>query len=236
MRVDHSPLEPHDCKWSPDVMARPPGTIATRHRRRHIAAVVGVVWLGCVGLAAPITAQTPADQQTSRVEPGLTIDVVGFCSTSVPRTSNARLTWRAAATALGAGIASLSAATQRLETTVFKNGFERGLFVALPVGSAVADRPVAAVAQTPAAQQLSSRRAFQIRMTSVEPTPRSVVDAGSDMEAVVENLEPGVNYTWRLTVDTPAGRIVSKPVTLRAPICPTDGAEPQPTTAPRRRP
>ena len=42
------------------------------------------------------------------------------------------------------------------------------------------------------------------------------------MGAVVENLEPGVNYTWRIAINTPAGRIVSRPTTCQAHVCPAD--------------
>jgi hypothetical protein len=217
-------------------MLTPSGSVAAR-RRARVAVAMLVVALRA-GTASPSEAsQAQSGQPPARLEPGLTIEAVGFCSSSRPRTSNARLTWRATTTALGADVANLSAATQRVEATVFKNGFDRGLFVALPVAAGAGDRPVAAVAQAPVAQQLTTRRAFQIRMTAVTAAPTPTAgDAGSEMEAVVENLEPGVTYTWRLAVDAPTGRIVSRPVTLRAPICPTDGADPLPTTAPRRQP
>jgi len=42
------------------------------------------------------------------------------------------------------------------------------------------------------------------------------------MTAVIENLEPGVNYTWRVAIETAAGRIVSAPITCEAPVCPAD--------------
>lgn len=184
--------------------------------------------------AAPIA--QPA-QTTPRVEPGLTLDVEGFCSETRLRTANARFTWRASAPALGAGTPSLAGATQRLETTVFKNGFARGQFVALPIGEASADRPVAAIAQTPAAQQAPLRRAYQIRLITVNAARAAAAnDGASEMDAVVENLEPGVTYTWRLAVDAPAGRVVSPSVTLRAPVCPADLVEPPPAPTPRRRP
>lgn len=217
-------------------MLTPSGTVAAR-RRARVAAALLVVALQAATASPSDAGQAQSGQPAARLEPGLTIEAVGFCSSSRPRTSNARLTWRATPTALGPGVANLSAATQRVEATVFKNGFDRGLFVALPVAAGAGDRPVAAVAQAPAAQQLATRRAFQIRMTAVTTPPSPpAADAGSEMEAVVENLEPGVTYTWRLTVDAPSARIVSRPVTLRAPICPTDGADPLPITAPRRQP
>ncbi|MEZ5421289.1 MAG: hypothetical protein R2708_28660 [Vicinamibacterales bacterium] len=171
-----------------------------------------------------------------RVEPGLTLEVEGFCSETQLRMSNARLTWRARPSVLGAGVASLAAASQRLEATVFRNGFERGLFVTLPIGAAAADRPVAAVLQAPAAQpQQPPRRAFQIRLIEVSAARTGAADT-SEMDAVVENLEPGVNYTWRMAVEAAGGRLVSPSVAVRALVCPADLVEPLPTQTPRRQP
>jgi hypothetical protein len=212
------------------------------HPPRTLAAGLAVL-LFAVGSSPlqPAAAAQAAGQPAARVEPGLTLDIEGFCSETRLRTSNARITWRARREAI-AGIASLSAAPQRLEATVFKGGFDKGLYVALPVGDAAADRPIAAIAPAvpgvaAAAQQTLTRRAFQIRLIAVA-APRAAVAAAdtSEMDAVVENLEPGVNYTWRLAVDAPAGRMVSPTVSLRAPVCPADLVEPLPPQTPRRQP
>lgn len=214
------------------------------HPPRVLAAGLAALLLAMGSAPLPrAEAAQAAAQPAARVEPGLTIDVEGFCSETRLRTSNARITWRAGRAAL-AGMASLTAAPQRLETTVFKGGFEKGLYVALPIGDAAADRPIAAIAPAipgvaGAAQQTLTRRAYQIRLIAVT-APRAAAAAAaadtSEMDAVVENLEPGVNYTWRLAVDAPAGRMVSPTVSLRAPVCPADLVEPVPPQTPRRQP
>lgn len=180
----------------------------------------------------------PPPQPSVPVEQALVLDVEGFCSETRLRTSNARITWRAGASALGpGGLPGLAAATQRLETTVFKNGFAQGLFVALPIGTAAVDRPIAAIAQAPATQQ-PPRRAYQIRLITVNAARASAAsDGASEMDAVVENLEPGVNYTWRIAIDGPTGRVVSPSISQKAPVCPADMADTPPTpAAPRKRP
>jgi hypothetical protein len=147
------------------------------HPPRVLAAGFAALLLAVGSAPMPgAEAAQAAAQPAARVEPGLTLDIEGFCSETRLRTSNARITWRARSTAI-AGMASLAAAPQRLETTVFKGGFEKGLYVALPIGDAAADRPIAAIAPaTPgvagAAQQTLTRRAFQIRLITVTAPPR----------------------------------------------------------------
>lgn len=212
---------------------------------RFPAAGIAVLLLMSSGTPMPRAeaAQAAVQPPTTRVEPGLTLDIEGFCSETRLRTSNVRITWRARTAALG--VASLDTATQRLETTVFRGGFEKGLYVALPIGDAAADRPIAAISPgvpgaagvAGAAQQTLTRRAFQIRLIQVNASRVSAAAADSaEREAVVENLEPGVNYTWRIAVDAAAGRVVSPSISLRALVCPADLVEPPPTQAPRRQP
>ena len=114
--------------------------------------------------------------------------------------------------------------------------------MALPIGDAAADRPIAAIAPgvvgvAGAAQQTLTRRAFQIRLIQVNAARVSAAAADSaEREAVVENLEPGLNYTWRMAVDAAAGRMVSPSISVRALVCPADLVEPPPTQTPRRQP
>ena len=209
-------------------------TIVTRLRRASLAACAAALF-GAVG--GPVThaeaGQAPGAAQPARVEPALTLEVEGFCSETRLRTSNARVTWRAGTPVTGPGL-TLATATQRLEATVFKNGFTRGMYVALPIGAAAVERPIAAIAPAAAAQQ-PQRRAYQIRLIQVNAA-RTAASGASEMDAVVENLEPGVTYTWRMALDAPAGPLVSSAVTLRAPVCPADMVEPPPVQTPRRRP
>jgi hypothetical protein len=53
---------------------------------------------------------------------------------------------------------------------------------------------------------------------------------------VVEGLEPGVNYTWRIAIETESGRIVSESTTIRAVVCPADMAPEKPAAKPVPRP
>ena len=75
----------------------------------------------------------------------LVVNVEDFCSPTKLRTSNARIHWRVPAEALvSARIASLATARQSLQATVYSQGFEKGLFVSLPLTEATPDRPLAA--------------------------------------------------------------------------------------------
>ncbi len=175
-----------------------------------------------VGIEARGERQTPA-QQTPRIETGLTVTCEVFCSTTKLRTSNARIRWSLSRAALDANrIATLAGARQTLEATVYKNGFDKGLLVAFPIGAATPARAIAPQIAQPAQARL---RAFQIQVISIESPPTEAGASGDQMSAVIENLEPGVNYTWRVAIETAAGRIVSAPITCEAPVCPADIAK-----------
>ena len=171
-----------------------------------------------------------ATQQTAREESRLTVAVDAFCSDTKLRTSNARIRWGMPGDALEAsGVKSFAAAKQSLEATVYKNGFEKGLQVSVPISQASPDRPVAAQLQ----ERKPKLRAFQFSLIEIEQPKATLAVEGGEMGAVVEGLEPGVNYTWRIAIDTAAGRIVSAPVTSQARVCPADLV---PTTSvPKRR-
>jgi len=185
-----------------------------------------------LGLAPnPVALADQAQQQpAARLESRLTLSIETFCSETKLRTSNARLRWSIPGAAVDA--ASLAAARQSLEATVYKNGFDKGLLVALPMGAASVDRPVAPLAQGRGQQP---PRAFQLRLIEFTPAgTQAAAAAPGGMSAVVENLEPGVTYTWRIAIDTPSGRIVSPSVTAQARVCPADMA--QSPAVPRRKP
>ncbi len=192
--------------------------------------VIALMVLGFAPRTAALVEQAQA-QRAPQVESRMTVSVETFCSETKLRTSNARIRWSVPPAALTAsGIASLAAARQSLEATVYKNGFDKGLLVTLPIGTATAERPV--VPQAQGRQPLP--RAFQLRLIQVEQ-PRADAAAGTpgEMTAVVENLEPGVNYTWRIAIDAASGRIVSPSATSQARVCPADMV--QTTAVPRRK-
>lgn len=181
--------------------------------------------------AGALAAQAPSQATDAR----LTVSCEVFCSDTKLRTSNARLRWTLVDGAPTTALRTLANAAQSLETTIYSGGFEKGLFVTLPLEPASADRPVAARA-APAAAALQ-RRAFQIQLVEVEP-PTGARTAETASGAVVEGLEPGVNYTWRIGVDTPAGRVYSPSIMCRPRVCPADMVDdprPAPQDAPRPR-
>ena len=195
---------------------------------------------GVLTLAASILGLAPdsvaladqAQQQpASRLESRMTLSIETFCSETRLRTSNARIRWSIPRAVLdAAGIAGVGAARQSLEATVYKNGFEKGLLVALPIGTATVDRPVVPLAQGRPQQP----RAFQLRLIEFAQPRVEAAAAAPEMTAVVENLEPGVNYTWRIAIDTTTGRMVTPSATAQARVCPADMA--QSPAVPRRKP
>ncbi len=187
------------------------------------------VWFG-----SHATAVAQPTQTTVRVESSLALTVEIFCSETKLRTTDARIRWGIPRTMLDASSAAgFAAANPRLEVTVYKNGFDKGLLVALPLSAASSNPP--AVPQAANAQTRPQLRAFQIRVIEVEqPRTAQALEAGSQMGVVVENLEPGINYTFRIAMDTPAGRIASPPATKQAQVCPADFVLPRPVPGRKR--
>lgn len=154
------------------------------------------------------------------IEDSIAVTAESFCSQTKLRTTNARIRWSIPrATAEARGVASLSTATQVLEATVYKNGFDKDLMVSLPIGQTALERPVAAQARG----QARPPRAFQISLIEVErPRANIAAEAAPEMSAVVEGLEPGVTYTWRVAITTGSGRVVSPTTSVQANVCPAD--------------
>lgn len=176
-------------------------------------------------------------QSAASVEPKLTVEVEPYCSETKLRTSNARIRWTLPKDALDAHrLAALADSRQTLEATVYRDGFEKGLLVSVPLTQASPEHPLAALIE----EKKPKLRAFQFSVIALEPIKESVAAeaGGSTMAAVVEGLEPGVNYTWRIAVQTDAGRIASVPETGRAMICPADmaGEKPAAKRVPRKKP
>lgn len=163
----------------------------------------------------------PATQpQAEQAQGGVRLTCEVFCSQTKLRTANARIRWTVpGATLRAAGIESAAATTTRLETTVFRDGFAKNLFIALPIAGR-GEVGIQPLAQQP---QQAQRRAFQIRVIEVAAPSRVTEAGGADEHAVVvENLEPGVLYTWRAVVEAGSNRVVSLTATCEAPVCPAD--------------
>jgi hypothetical protein len=180
-----------------------------------------------------VLAQTT--QPVSRVEAKLSVEVEPYCSETKLRTSNARIRWSMPRVALEAHkLTALAGARQSLEATVYLDGFEKGLLVSVPLAQASPERPLAALVQ----EKKPKVRAFQFSVVGYGPPKeaRAVEGVDAEMSAVVEGLEPGVNYTWRITIETESGRIVSESTTSRAVVCPADMAPEKPAAKPARPP
>jgi hypothetical protein len=169
-------------------------------------------------------AQTTPVQSRAQSVGAVAVICETFCSQIRPGTSGARLRWSLTPKAETAAVKSLLDAKASIEVTVFSEGLEKGAYVTLPVPATQPARPVAALAQGKQAQL----RAYQIQIVEVEQA--RALEAAGPLEAsvLIEGLEPGVNYTWRVVLETAAGRLASAPVTCQAATCPTDQDEVKP--------
>jgi hypothetical protein len=185
-------------------------------------AVLACALGACALLSSALRAQTPPPpaQPPADAGSGVTLTCEVFCSQTKLRTSNARIRWSAPGAALrAAGIDAASRAATRLETTVFRDGFAKGLFVRLPL-SGSGQVGILPLAQQPQQSQL---RAYQIRVIEIESPVRAQVAGGADEGGVVvEGLEPGVQYTWRAVLEASSHQVVSLTATCDAPVCPAD--------------
>ena len=133
----------------------------TRLSLLALAVIAAIGWDGIrIAFAQPA-------QPAARVEPGIALTCEQFCSDTKLRTSNARLRWTLTRAALAASnMENLAAASQTLEVTVYKNGFDKGLMVALPLSPATPDRPVLAVAAPQARHRSIHSRFARFRFAS----------------------------------------------------------------------
>jgi hypothetical protein len=148
----------------------------------------------------------PAPQELAQKEPpkvGLQVDVT--CSLTKLRTPVARVSWRTTKAAL---------ASERLEVTVYKDGFKSGAFATLsPV------RVEQKFDLTRLEKIIGPRPpGMNLVVTSIQSPPQK--DAPPVVE--VEGLEPGLNYFWRVLRGAPGAEQPSEVVRSRARACPAD--------------
>jgi len=187
------------------------------------AAVAAPQSVGIPTRDAPRISQASPEQESAA---GVKLICEVYCSETNLRTATARLRWvlmpgpaNDAMKAEGA-----SAVEPRLEATVFRDGFAKNLYVRLPLAQSGDEAAVPSAEMVKQGKQ--TLRAYQLRVTDVErPGSAQALEAVSaETAAVVENLEPGMNYTWRLVVESAAGTTESPTVTCQAPVCPADMA------------
>jgi hypothetical protein len=187
-----------------------------------------ILAMGCTPPAAvapvPTTAATSSTaggtdvvnvipQRRDDVAPGFTVEVA--CSETDLRKPVAIIRWNASS--------SFRADDQRLDVTVFKDGFERGEFATIdPQGGR------ARMARPSTEGLLESGGARMIRPLDLTVAPRSSREAAPDdggMTVIeVQNLEPGVLYQWRMVGRAEAGFGATETVAVEAPVCVADEA------------
>ncbi|HUR83273.1 MAG TPA: hypothetical protein VM733_21120 [Thermoanaerobaculia bacterium] len=189
----------------------------------------------------PNSSTTEAVEREARATTAEVLDITveTYCSETKRRTPGARIRWSMPASSLSARSIDFAATPFVIETTIYKNGFERGLSVQLPV-SPRAGRLQGAIAARASSDENArapemANPAFRIRLVDVEG-PRSrerelgeaesaPSEDATEMVAAVEDLVPGVNYIWRVRVGTAAGPLVSPAIKAQAPDCPADFVE-----------
>jgi hypothetical protein len=128
-----------------------------------------------------------------------------LCSRTRARVGVARISW---------SLRRDSLVSPALDFTVFKDGFERGLF-----GSVAADGRDTTIVLTPALRRDDARpRPFAVdAVRGRSRGPAGVLQ--------IESLEPGVNYFWRLRADGGGRWVAGETVRSQAPTCPSDAAD-----------
>ena len=179
--------------------------------------------------AEPTVSTVAAASEIAASTSGVRLKCETYCNEERRGVVNARITWSGPAAAADAEAVPQAPLQERLETTVFNGGFEKGLFAAFPLLG-----PGERMETAPAVKQaMPDLPAYNLRIQSVERGRQQVAPRTPGQEAtvepassvVIEGLEPGLSYTWRLLVQTGAGKSVSETVTCMAPVCPADQAE-----------
>ncbi len=160
-----------------------------------------------------------------------------FCSSSSLRTAGARLSWidpslSPSGTAAFDSSGVPSGAPPQLDVTVVRNGFDTDAYATLPTSDPIGASPTAAFATPPAS--VPSARAYALRVVGVV---RPAIAGAFNLDEVVpnaerretsiiiENLEPGLRYSWRLRFATPSGERTGGVAVCIAPVCPADVVE-----------
>lgn len=184
----------------------------------HLAVALGL----CLGVAACAGGPgTGSEERVAPVEVGLDVPIVeqytetppaeSFsvevgCSTDDPRTAYADLMWSAEPVELE---------RQRLDVTVYKKGFEKGNFVALPL-----DRPDVGFQHARPEQKLEAQpyaRALSLQVAELQRPERQ-----GPVRLRVADLDAGLEYFWRLLTRTEEGWRPTETVRRSAPTCVAD--------------
>ena len=148
-----------------------------------------------------------------------------YCSREQPGTSVIEILWRFSPTPLAVAESRKRLTQQTIQVSVYKDGFERGLFATLP---SVTPKAIFRLnkAQIPGMRNLVVTRVGTTSDTSARTRLRLLNAPGAPAESAavrVDGVQPGMAYTWRVPAIAGGFQLV----TCRAAICPVDSeAEP----------
>lgn len=168
-------------------------------------------------------------QEASASQGGFSLDCQVQCSETKLRTGIAILTWTAPQGRGGANALAGGSEAASIDVSVFANGLEEGRYVSFEVFKAGAvPRAPRASALPRGGRERRGLRAYDLKVgaaatgESVKPAAASSLDIPPDADRVaieIENLEPGLNYSFRLR---PPNGGEALTVMCVAPVCPAD--------------
>ena len=175
-----------------------------------------------LAVAAWLSFAPPVFVASAQEEAGQNLECSSYCSSTRPGTPVMEVKWRVADQVLPAAEIRARVRQQKLEATVYSDGFERGLYVAVEAPQAKeafrAPAPTARPGLIPALSRLvltdvATRQDRQPRehlrlLEALPPQAEWVV-------VRIEGVESGMDYTYRVPGQTDR-------VTCRAAVCPVD--------------
>jgi hypothetical protein len=147
-----------------------------------------------------------------------------FCSETKLRTGVAVLSWAEDK------VAPVALSDARIDVTVYKDGFQGNAFASF-TGIGAGQKATLADGMVKALDGKSAPRAFDITLVDALKAEGAATPALGRVAATVprgetgvavENLEPAVNYLWRLRFQRQGKSTVSETVMCMAPVCPAD--------------
>jgi hypothetical protein len=207
--------------------------------RKSFALLASVTLFVVVTAFATVTRpqSISTEPETQAVEaPLLNLQCETYCSSTKLRTGNARITWIDPGISIGRALATAPLQLdQQLQATVFKQGFLEDVFASFPTDEATPESASPQEARTlgPGLEG-KSLPAFDLRVVAASRPQISGTEAADVMRlspeqqqssVILEGLEPGLTYYWRLRYDREGATVESEPVVCEAPVCPADMGE-----------
>ncbi len=162
-----------------------------------------------LGMILAIAASSAHPQPTLQIaSPEGALEATVGCDPVKLRTVVVVLAWKPAAR---------EGTAERIDVTVFPNGFEKGLFASLESPERGGNFQFAAALARNAA---NAARAFDLVAEPAKPSERT-----GQRSVRIEHLEPGVRYSFRLAELSKDSQQYAGVVTFQAPICVADMKE-----------